>query len=610
MNKSSIALQVLISENADTLWSPYYRREVSRLLRYAGNSFDKKQLNSLTDAIIKGPPRNLYGEMPDDEWVKLRDNDILYRLNKLKKSQIALPTKAEKFIQRTLRLEDKDIIKDEETNHRDEFSFYTSSGWSSSYDDDYKKTSKPIKEMSTEEFDKYFVEEDGRGHKWSDHCKTDSNHALTKMLDFAKRNKKWPHHRWSSALYVFRQKMILISKETREYDFDKKFAEKILKTISKIPRETLKQPDVSIEFSRFINFRTFLGETPDQLYWGIWEKLWNVSINLVKDSDNDLLTISLNTACGELAEQLIYHTSNLKLQKDVELPDDLKKRANIVINGTSLGALMGKIMLISRLSFFLSVSPQWTKEKLIPLLSKEKNPKEWMQIWVGFMWSPRVHPNLYILIKKPFFDLIEDIELYSEKFNEGEQVAQLLGYLCIPEKTRVSRKDAKTLLNMLNSKLLSVVASTLENQLSGVGEDKAAKMWEEQIKPWFIYVWPKKNFATEGNVSDSLASMALNTGEAFPDCIKTLSKYLNYIDPKDNRMLLFRLSDKSDKSNKESTIPETYPKATLDLLNKLFDRFPTWHGTDFKNVLNIIVEADPKLTKTQEYKNLREIAGM
>lgn len=618
MNKSSIALQVLLSGNSETLWLPSCKREVLRLLRHANKSFDQTQLKTLIDAIMKGPPRSLYKDMPDEEWAELRDNSISHRLKKLQEAQITLPVKAKKLIERVdsaFKERRKGEISDKNTDHKDEFSFYMSSGWSDEFDygGGRRKTPEQIKEMSPEDFEEYFLKNQDWDESWMNYCKAYSKDAFAKLENFAKKNKKWPHHRWSSAFHCFRQQMVLSSEEKREYTFDKKFAEKVLKSISNLPVETLKKPQVSLEAAKFIDFRTFSGEAPDKLYWSVWENLWYASIDLVEDGDYDLRTKALNTACGELAEQLIYHASNLKLQKGEELPEDLSAHANIVVTGNGHGALIGRVMLVSRLSFFFNVSPNWSKKNLVPLLSREHNPNEWMQMWLGFMWSPRVQPNLYVAIKDSFFDLIEHIDSYAQKFDEdrydeAERVAQLLGYLCIPENTRITRQDAKILLNKLNSRLLCEVAFTLKSQLSGAGKDKAAKMWLEQIKPWFIYAWPKKNFAREGNVSDMLASMALNTEEAFPDCVKTLSSYLGKIHPDDRRMLLFRLSDRSDNS-KESDIPRTYPKATLELLHKLVHERPTWHNEYLRDVLDIISKAEPTLKKSQKYKELRKIAG-
>lgn len=618
MNKSSIALQVLLSGNSETLWIPSCKREVLRLLRHANKSFDYTQLKTLIDAIMKGPPRNLYKDMPDEEWTDLRDNLVSHRLKKLQEAQIVLPIKANKLIEKVdsaFKERSKGEILDKNTDHRDEFSFYMSSGWSDEldYGGGRRKTPAQIKEMSDENFEEYFLQNSSRDESWDNFCKEYPKDALAKLETFAKNNKNWPHHRWSSALCCFRQQMLPSSEEKREYLYDKTFAEKVLKSISKVPVEILKEPQVSIEAARFIDFRTFSGETPDKLYWQVWEKLWDNSIDKVENGDFDLRTKALNTACGVLAEQLIYHASNLKLKKGEELPEDLSKRANIVTTGQGQGALIGRVMLMSRLSFFFNVSPNWTKKNLVPLLSQKYNPNEWMQMWVGFMWSPRVQPNLYIAIKDSFFDLIEHIDSFTQKFDkdrgeEAKRVAQVLGYLCIPENTRVTRQDAKLLLSKLNSTLLCEVAFTLKSQLKGAGEDKAAQVWLEQIKPWFIFAWPKKNFAKEGNVSAKLASMALNTGDAFPDCVQTLSSYLGKIHPEDRNGLLFRLSDKSDKSI-ESQIPRTYPKDTLELLHKLVHERPTWHNEYLKDVLNMIITTEPTLKKSQKYKDLRKIAG-
>lgn len=613
MSSSDIALQVLISGKRETLWLSSCQRELLRLLRHADQVFNKKQINTLTDAILDGPPRTLFREMPDQEWEELKSREILHRLKKLEVSGIELPAKAQKAIEKINKTH-PDIGFREGDDFRDEFPYYMYSGWSDEFDYEEKRlTPDQIKEMPDDKFEEYALENQEWDEAWMNYCKALPDNAFLRLKSLADQKGKWPYHRWSSAFHGFRQLMTRSSEEHREYKFDKKFAEKVLKSISAMPLETLKAPQVSVEAAKFIDFRTFAGEAPDKLYWGVWEKLWDASLD-IEITRSDLRTEALNTACGELAEQLIYHLSNLKPEKDTGLPKDLEKHANMVVEGTGQGALVGRVMLISRLSFFFNIAPDWSKEKLVPLLSKEENPDEWMQMWVGFMWSPRVYPNLFFAIKNAFFDLLDDIEAYAKTFeddrhDEAKRIAQLLSYLCIPEETRITRDEAKKLLNKLSSKLLAEVALTLKNQLHGAGEDKAVNMWQKQVKPWFLAVWPKTIRAKDSRVSGALAEMCLNAEEDFPDCVETLINYLGPINPDDHRMVIFRLSEKSEKS-KQSDIPSTYPKATLKLLHKLIDQRPTWYSDYLKGVLDVIAQAEPSVKSMKKYKDLRNITGV
>ena len=150
---------------------------------------------------------------------------------------------------------------------------------------------------------------------------------------------------------------------------------------------------------------------------------------------------------------------------------------------------------------------------------------------------------------------------------------------------------------------------TLKSQLHGAGKDKSTKMWEEQIKPWFLEVWSKTNRAKDSKVSGALAEMCLNTNESFPDCVDTIINYVSAINKDDHRMIIFRLSDRSEESE-QSRIPSAYPEFILKLLHKLFEERPTWHNDYLKGILETIYEVEPKLKNKNEYQDLRKIVGI
>src|SRR3546814_3555735 len=80
-------------------------------------------------------------------------------------------------------------------------------------------------------------------------------------------------------------------------------------------------------------------------------------------------------------------------------------------------------------------------------------------------------------------------------------------------------------LHGLGPDLLADAVSALRAIVEAAG-DKSKELWERSIGPWFRSVWPKRMQDRSQELSERLAWMATNSGNAFPHVVDDIEPYL------------------------------------------------------------------------------------
>ena len=91
----SIVIDQLTSNPSNTLWSYEAQRECLRFLRKQGRYLSAEQVENLCEAIISGPPRDLYREnLTEEEFTSISTKQVWHRLAKLRTAGSDLPEAA------------------------------------------------------------------------------------------------------------------------------------------------------------------------------------------------------------------------------------------------------------------------------------------------------------------------------------------------------------------------------------------------------------------------------------------------------------------------------------------------------------------------------------
>ena len=124
--------------------------------------------------------------------------------------------------------------------------------------------------------------------------------------------------------------------------------------------------------------------------------------------------------------------------------------------------------------------------------------------------------------------------------------------------------------------------------------------WAMFVKPFIEQAWPRQvRFRTE-NVSRSFAHLVEQSGDSFPDVVRTVVGLLRPVAQLD--MITYRLSKEPEEGTND--FARRFPTETLLLLDTLIadDRSQMPH--ELSNLLDIIAEADPQLRRKRSWRRL------
>ena len=147
--------------------------------------------------------------------------------------------------------------------------------------------------------------------------------------------------------------------------------------------------------------RLVVGADPDDLgrILDLWDRAFWLSLENGKDIEGgDLLNAAINQPAGKLAEGLLDLTARV-LKDGGELPPSVMERIEHVLSTADNPAYQGvgaaaRVPVYARLSMFAAEDAQWTEKHLVPRLDWAQ-PEEARLAWEGFMWSPRIGPELW-----------------------------------------------------------------------------------------------------------------------------------------------------------------------------------------------------------------------
>src|SRR5262245_54677354 len=115
--------------------------------------------------------------------------------------------------------------------------------------------------------------------------------------------------------------------------------------------------------------------------------------------------LAINHPAGVLAEALLSRLWSLELRTGSGIPNEFADHFDIILSGDTLAHQLARVILASCLPQLFQLDQHWAVAKLIPLMhmgSKEETPG----LWQGYLWAPRLWPDLLMAIKRPFLDVL------------------------------------------------------------------------------------------------------------------------------------------------------------------------------------------------------------
>lgn len=308
---------------------------------------------------------------------------------------------------------------------------------------------------------------------------------------------------------------------------------------------------------------------------------------------------AINGPLGMCAEALYHAVPGEKQEARSLVPAHIKSRVERLFAAPGEGSDHAISVTMSKLNWLMFVDPEWTEDRLIPMLAFEHPASE--PAWNGFLHSNRVPwPPLAEVIKPLLLELFPWIEGFSWDRDLSKVAAQWLGFM------RVFHPDEPTGLsgNEMRS-VLRVMSDDTRNQfvfwLGLVGQENDGG-WAKLVIPFINEVWPRERRYRTSASMRAWIGLLDDTGDSFPAVYEAVKKFLVPVETNDHPFYRF-----TREINDEEPITIRYPEATLDLLNRVTPQALARPPYELPKVLTLIAESDPKLTSDERYLRLIDL---
>lgn len=310
-----------------------------------------------------------------------------------------------------------------------------------------------------------------------------------------------------------------------------------------------------------------------------------------------------NSPIGKVAGLLFAYLDSLKLGKAAGIPDCIKTRLERLYASPGEGSDYAVCVTTRRLRWLYYLDPNWIEKRVIPWFNLQHPAAE--PTWNGYLYDNTLpEPNLFALIKDSFLEAA----VHVHRWNWGDRLPTKIHEFLILACFRHGRQPAYITFAEARTVLQRTDDAGRSHSiwfLARLVKDK--KRWRTRGKPFLDKAWPRESICQTSETSQRFMSLAEEATDNFDEIVYAILPFLVPIKRLD--MHLYAL--KKDDSEKETSLPVTYPEATLDLLHRVVPseaEFAPYDRQSLSGVLEMIGTAKPKLRQTEKWRRLNRIA--
>ncbi|MFO8991832.1 anti-phage defense-associated sirtuin Dsr1 [Legionella pneumophila serogroup 1] len=569
---SSIGLKWLFSDNYRWLWSAETKREAIRLIIALGSRLNRSELVNLEQAIIKGPPNELFKEdIESARLEQIKDREIWLRLTKLKISNIEL---SKEILAKLQEIESANPQWSIAPNESDEFSFWMESGNESQT---FKQTPKSRQELA------YWLKEHpgdnwGTSDDWQKRCRNDFSRVLTTLCMLAK-DDFWPSSRWQQALQVWS---------------DAKYTARSWRYVAPM---LINIPDsVLCEISHASGYwlksiSKFSAIYHEDIFFKLCDRSLNLDFPEIKFDDPVMMAI--NHPVGYVTQAILNWWFVQKLEDGQKIPPKinalLTKFCDIKIEKFRLA----RVLLAANSITLFRVDPDWSLKHLLSLFNWDMSIIEASIAWEGFLWTPRLY--------RPFLEAIKphllNTATYYEKLgkNSKQQYAAFITYVSLDRGETFSISELRNVYLRLPQDGLDIAIESLVRAQESAADQREV-YWDNRILPFWKSIWPKSLDFASPDISKGLVRLCIASGNRFPSA---LLLFLQWLKPTQNIISSVHLLHDSNHCTH-------FPTEALLLLNTIIDD-SAWIPKELGACLSDIAIANTELTLDFKFRRLSQI---
>ena len=567
-------LDWLLTDESLWLWSLETEREVMRLLVVLAPELDEKMLIELAQAILKGPPPEMFEKSIDDKqqaesWM------IWQRLAKIKQSGAVLSKDAQATLEQLSAQYKEWKLSD---NESDEFPVWTEVGFLESF-----RIPRRRKELVAwlKNNNMTSLQPDD----WRQLCQDDFPTTACTLLQLANEGCCFIE-RWQQALQAWS---------------DEKHAQRswryMAKVITNVPDEKIK--DLAHSISQWLEAiaPNFMGQ--EREFFSIVERILELD-DLDNLSTNDPVTQAINHPVGLVTRALLSWWNKGALEEGQGLPNKLKTIFTSLCDTGIEKYRHGRLLLAAYVMTLFSVDEDWTERYLLPLLDWQKSKNEARIAWEGFLCSPQLYRPLMRAMKTEFLDTAMHYQ-YFEENDSAQKYAALLLFVALDPGNIFTEEELRDATCSLSHKGREITIHKLCQGLEAA--DNKRDHWDDRVKSYLLSIWPKiKEYTSEG-IAEQLGRLCVAAGENFPEAFEILHLWL---EPIVKPILLITRLYQAD-------ICKDHPSEALKFLALIIGNKEEWKDpltithlkhSKLRGCLEQIKQSKPELVETPEYKEL------
>ena len=561
MHDVKLGLEILLEGTQPALWDIHTQRETLRFLRKRGKDIPKESLARLIEEILKGPPRK---GIEDDKWKNIHDHEIRLRLDKLKESGVTLPASAKEIYSR--------IQHDMRGDYSEEFSVEA----------DIESAGGLLHDMPGDYSEEFPFEADIE--------------SAVDLLHGASARETWPVSLWSKVLEV------LTDREKKKETLGDALRHKIVDLLPAMPAEKL--AELGIPAARWL--REVRPKLDKDSRRTAWRSIWKASLTEKDDPEYELdVNAALNHAGGilgevlweELWKEFVEYVPKVSVGESPGFPERLQTDFQRISGEDHSSGKLARVSLAPRLIWLYRIDPDWTERTFFRRMDPSDKQAFELYLWQGYFWYPQCTADLLAAFKTLFLEILENLDQLPESHWRSNGVALFID-LAVPPDRGIRTEEAKEVLWKVGIDGLADAARRLRDMLDGAGE-KSVALWRDTVDPWFKAVWPRRPKDRSPALSQELAWMAMEAGDAFPHVVDAIKDILTR---EQYDTAFFHLTDKKD-------LIKQHPGAALTLVSKLVhDDSNRQYLRDqyLRELLECIAKADPKLKKSDCFRQLAD----
>lgn len=584
---SDVPMPALAGLDDRTFWVSDATREIEHLLVARWPDFSESDRGALEERMRSGPPRHLARQeelIADDVWQMVWDQLVFQHLEPLMRARLPLSGTSEQLLVEIAgRYPDGALASPTNNAPLPGSAFLGPRG------DPAVFAAQPDADVVREALRIQQADWLGHGDVWRLFCRNDPQRALRAILSA---------------------------------EGDDRWRPEIISPLLDVARET---DDAGLQAGigdLFAKMRTDqLAGVAAPATWWLWERAkrsaqadntevlsaWDNLARAVYASDDGEpapsaeLTIdaAIASAGGILAIALVVLMSKRTWQADEGFDEPFLSRLDIVVTSETRAGLQGRMILVRDLAFLEHTDPAWVTRHLVPRLCW--NHAEAASLWRARAGCPVGRPGLFTALNDDFLEAVR-------RAGSGENIGGLAyNFVQIARWAHDHRADTpapslskmRSALAAASPEMRERTARVLWRRMAGEKDEAfdRAERWRSEVGPVFDLIWPLDAGVREPDTSRTLAMMALECSDAFPDAVEAIHDLVVAYD-----VVTIGGWLQAEPAHREATAG--HPRAFLRLLDAVLSSERETIPADLGAVLDDCLAAAPSLRSDPSFVRL------